>query len=56
MTAFATAREPAADRRALEPTGGARRLLRALIRRGLREEDVPAAAMLVLMLDKKAGR
>jgi hypothetical protein len=38
------------------PGGGAGRLLRALIRRGLHEEHVVAAALLVLELDAKAGR
>jgi hypothetical protein len=56
MESAPLAADLADHRRALEVTGGAGRLLRELVRRGLREEHVRTAAMLVLELDAGAGR
>jgi hypothetical protein len=35
---------------------GVARLLRALVKRGLAEQDLPAAAMIALLLDEGVGR
>lgn len=42
------------DRRAMDPGDGSARLLRALVRRGLRREALPVAAGLVLALEATA--